>query len=186
MGRARDTTTANQILWAAEEFTLNFNRGPTVTELSETLGIPRNTIYYWIPYFRENGLADWEPDTCPRRLLIAGNGPTASDRSKTCSPIYHVTGHEWREILKFFHYRCAWCGSWGDKLVKHEVPRLPKDFPWTDFGRNESWTGIVVPACKRCAAKSHDDGWLKANADPDCLWLVWEWVGIIRRESHND
>ena len=96
-----------------------------------------------------------------------------------------MTEREWKEALAFFHFRCAWCGAWSNKLYKDEVARV---FPWTDFGRNEDWTGIVVPACERCAelvvssisnvARYRSSGhWI---AKPNCLVLIEEWLEMNR------
>ena len=125
-------------------------------------------------------MVDWEPGKRPGKLMAIGSatykGPEV--RPATIPPEYLVTASEWEGMLQFFGYRCAYCGDWADKLNKVEVPRLSDDFPWTDFGRDEYWTGIVVPVCERCVAKSLVAGWLKAHADSAMLELVREWLEL--------
>jgi hypothetical protein len=166
--------TAQAIFQATEDYIENHGQGPIISELAAFMGIPRNTIYAWIPFFLRENIMIWEPNTRPRRLLIADNyEESANKRPADCPAEYSMTDREWKEALAFFSYRCAWCGAWSNKLHKDEVARV---FPWTDFGRNEGWTGIVVPACEWCA--DHRDGRWKVLAD--CLPWVKKWVEMNR------
>jgi len=167
-------STAQAILEATEDFIRDHGQGPIISELAAFLGIPRNTIYGWIPFFRREGILDWEPNSRPRRLIIADSyKKSVNRRPADCPAEYSMTEREWKEALAFFRYRCAWCGSWSNKLHKDEVARV---FPWTDFGRNEDWTGIIVPACDKCC----DNIYWEGDVHPGCRERFKKWIETNR------
>lgn len=72
-------------------------------------------------------------------------------RAKMRSIINTLTAGEWFDILKEYHFRCAYCGK---EFNLFDRPTRDHVIPISKGGHNNKEN--VVPACGNCNSKKHD------------------------------
>lgn len=74
-----------------------------------------------------------------------------SERAKNEKP---MSDEEWYKTLKYFDFKCAYCGARlleGNKLEKEHLTAL------CHGGMTK--LGNIIPACRSCNASKHDKNW---------------------------
>ena len=74
-----------------------------------------------------------------------------SERARNEKP---MTDEDWYKTLKYFDFKCAYCGARlleGNKLEKEHLTAL------CHGGMTK--LGNIIPACRSCNASKHDKNW---------------------------